>query len=160
MIEAVERAKEYATLEKQCKSELLEIQNSEKGLRSKLAQRSLWSGSLQEVESLAIPPSETIDRFEKVMGEAEVEINRLRSAVSDTEEELIKIRGSIESLRLEQEVPTEEDLVNARKLRHEGWGLVKKAWQEGKQDSEAIAHFVESFQSGSSLAEAYEISVK
>ncbi|MBW1936672.1 MAG: AAA family ATPase, partial [Deltaproteobacteria bacterium] len=160
LIEAVERAKEYATLEKQCKSELLEIQNSEKGLRSKLAQRSLWSGSLQEVESLAIPPSETIDRFEKVMGEAEVEINRLRSAVSDTEEELIKIRGSIESLRLEQEVPTEEDLVNARKLRHEGWGLVKKAWQEGKQDSEAIAHFVESFQSGSSLAEAYEISVK
>jgi len=160
LVEAVERAKEYATLEKQCKSEVLEIQSSEKGLKSKLAQRSLWPGGLQEVESLAIPSFETIDRFEKVMGEAEVEINRLRSGVSDTEEELIKIQGSIESLRLEQEVPTEEDLVNARKLRDEGWELVKKAWLEEDREREAIAHFIESFQSGNSLAEAYEISVQ
>ena len=156
----VERASEYVSLEKHCKSEFLEIENLQKTLESKLARLGLWKGGLRALDSLGLPPLETIDRFEKLMAEAEAEVKRLSDTASETDEELIKIRGSIESLRLEQEVPTEEDLVNARKLRDEGWDLVKKMWQEGEEDGELIARFVKAIRPGVSLDEAYEISVQ
>ncbi|MFP3870618.1 MAG: ATP-binding protein, partial [Syntrophobacteria bacterium] len=141
-------------------SEFSEIESSEQLLRAALARQPLRLGQLEEVETLKIPVLETIDRFEKELAEASEEVNRLKSVAAEIEQELIAVRGSIESLRLEQEVPTEQDLIDARKLRDEGWGLVRKALEEGREDAETVARFAASVKSDGTLAEVYELSVK
>lgn len=160
LIAAVERAQEYGPLEDHCRSEFSEIQDVEQRLKTSLSRQRLWSGTLEELEGLSIPSLETIDRFEKKLTEAEADVSRLKSAAGEAEAELLEIGGKVESQRLEQEVPTEKDLADARRLRAEGWALVRKAWQEGRENAGAAASFAESVQAAGSLADAYEISVQ
>jgi len=160
LIAAVERAQEYGALEAHSRSEFSEIRNAEEPLKSALSRQTLWSGTLEQLEHLSIPSLETIDKFEKKLADAEVDVSRVNSTLSDVEAELLEIRGDIESLRLKQEVPTEEDLDDARQRREDGWALVRKAWEEGQENSVAVTRFCESVQAGGTLADAYEKSVQ
>ncbi len=160
LVAAVERAQDYGPVEVQCQSEFSEIQATRERLKRNLSRQTLWTGTLEGLEGLNMPSLETIDRFEKDLTEAEAEVTRLKSAKSDTEEDLLTLRGDMESLSLEQEVPTEKDLQEARGVREKGWALVKKAWKEGRQDSEAEARFSVALQWTGPLAEAYELSVR
>jgi uncharacterized protein YhaN len=129
-------------------------------VKAALSRQALWSGALEELERLSLPSFETIDKFEKKLAEAEAEVSKLKTAMGEGETELLEIQGKIESMRLEQEVPTEEDLDDARRLREEGWTLVRKAWEQGEESAEAVERFAESVQSTGILADAYELSVQ
>jgi len=122
LVAAVERAQDYGPVEVQCQSEFSEIQATRERLKRNLSRQTLWTGTLEGLEGLNMPSLETIDRFEKDLTEAEAEVTRLKSAKSDTEEDLLTLRGDMESLSLEQEVPTEKDLQEARGVRESGPG--------------------------------------
>jgi len=88
----------------------------------------LWSGppeDLAALEALAVPPDETLRRFE----ERERTLAEERRAASRERDDLTRKldanRAELGALRGAGEVPTEADLRAARELRDQGWALVR-----------------------------------
>lgn len=157
---AIKRALERGALEAQYQTECREILRAEQAAEVALKKQTLWTGTLEALEKLAVPSSETIDTFDNRLGEAQRQVTKQRADVDELERMLVEINGQIEQLRLEQEVPTEADLDEARQKREQGWQLVCRAWQEGRQTDEDEQGFVASFPPANDLADAYELSVQ
>ena len=66
----------------------------------------------------------------------------------------------IEQLRLEGEVPTEAEMLEARRVRDLGWQLVLSEWQPGEPNAEGREEFLGHFDCGNDLAAAYEHAVR
>ncbi len=157
--DAVLLAEEYLAAEKQCRSEQLEIETANKTLNVKLAAQAIWSGSLADLESLALPSLETISRFEESTVEADHNFARCKREVERLEESLADFERRIEELRLQQEVPSEEGLRRARDLRDRGWRLVvgRLVGQEPADDQ--IERFLSELQFVGNLTEAFQASL-
>jgi len=145
---AIDGANRYGAFEDHYNSEYSEILGAQHSLEVALNKQTLWAGTLEELEKFPLPSIETIDTFEDRLNEAQRQVEQLSSEKKSIEEKITEIDGEIEELRLEQEVPTEEDLQMARKIRDQGWQLILQAWKEGEGEP------------GGTLTEAYEISVK
>jgi len=118
--------------------------------------------SPEAVRDLPIPSPETIDAFEQSLGNAESAVQRYRSDKDELERRVVEIDGQIEQLQLEQEVPTEHDLNEARHTREQGWQLIRghllNTATNGAADHEVA--FVAAFPPATTLTEAYELSVR
>jgi uncharacterized protein YhaN len=159
LADAVGRAGKYGSLEEHYGSESGEIRSLRDALERDLAKQTLWSGTLEELEHLPLPSLESLEVFEKRFSDGEGALSKLKSTVQDLEAEILETEGNIEGLRLEQEVPTEEDLKEARQTRERGWSFIRSSWQENQENTQEVAGFVRSVD-GSSLADAYEKSVR
>ncbi|MBW2742252.1 MAG: hypothetical protein JRE64_26235, partial [Deltaproteobacteria bacterium] len=156
---AIEQAEEYGVLENRWREDQTEIQNDVKTLELKLSKQSLWAGSIEKIERLRIPSLETIDEFddqtdraERTAGELKFESKRLHGAQA-------KIEQQIEQLKLEQEVPTEEDLQDLRDARAQGWQLVRSTIKGDFVPDEEVQDFIRRFQPAITLSDAFEASV-
>ncbi len=116
---------------------------------------SLWSGTLEALASLPLPPEKTIDEFEKTFEALDDSLKKIRNALAETKEKIGEIDGNLRTLKLAGEPPTEEDLTAARGHRERGWALVRSAWLDGKRDEVAETTFDPSLP----LEQAYERSV-
>lgn len=158
---AVEHARQQGALEEHYAAECGEIRKAEKAAETALKKLGLWTGTLEELEALPVPSPETIDVFEHRLSKAEGTVGKKRADEEEIERALTDLDGRIEQLRIEQEVPTEEDLLEARRRRDEGWRLVRRAWDSGVQEPEEEAReFIALFQSAKGLTEAYETAVQ
>ena len=120
-----------------------------------LRRLSLWSGTLEALESLSFPTDETIGEFEKSLDGIDEGLRKIRDALDETKKNIAEIHGNLRTLRLVGEPPTEDDLIAARAHREQGWVLVLSAWLEGKHDRTAEASYDPSLP----LDQAYEKSV-
>jgi uncharacterized protein YhaN len=127
--------------------------------RVDLARLPHWHGTLEALEILPLPSPETLDRFDADLGELQRSLTRLADRLADEEAEAAKTDVEIRQLQLQQEVPTENSLQQARAARDRGWGLVREAWQKGQAAEEAVADYVASNPPAQHLAAAYEHSV-
>jgi uncharacterized protein YhaN len=157
---AIERAQQHGALEEHFQSECAEIRLVEQAAEVALNKQQLWAGNLKDLEKLPVPSLETIDAFEHRLGEAQGEVTRKRAEIDELERTVVDLDGKIEQLRLEQEVPTENDLLRARRRREEGWQLVRRAWKERNEPGMHERDFISDFQSAVDLAGAYELSVQ
>ena len=98
----------------------------------------LWSGSLEALEKLALPAAETIARFDRSLSDAQAVIARLQGQWEKARVDSADIERDLERLRLEGEVPSEAELVEARKLRDAGWQLVLQDWRKEATDAAAL----------------------
>jgi uncharacterized protein YhaN len=155
----MERAMKYGALEEHYQTEISEIRNTQASQELALAKQTLWSGTLDELERLPLPSSEAIDLFEDRFAEAHQSVIHHEADIKNLEDTLLEIEGKIEEIRLEQEVPTEEDLQDAKRERDMGWRLVRRAWEEGYEPEEEVQDFVKSFPPAKTLAEAFELSI-
>lgn len=115
----------------------------------------LWSGTLEALESLPLPPEKTIDQFEETLKAFDDGLRGAQDSLTKTTEKIAEIDGNLRTLKLAGEPPTEEDLTAARGDRERGWALVRSAWLDGKRDEAAEAAFDPSLP----LDQAYEKSV-
>jgi uncharacterized protein YhaN len=115
----------------------------------------LWSGTLDQLETMAVPDDETVTRFEKRLAEIEQQSRNLESKLKDMVSRESELAGNIKTLELTSAVPTEEDLAEARLRREAGWKLVRTVWLEGG----APQAEVEAFGGAEPLDQAYEKSV-
>lgn len=115
----------------------------------------MWKGTLEELEALAIPQIETLERIERDLAEMEKKIINLESLIKDKRRDISEIERSLESLDISGAVPTEAILLESRKRRDAGWQLVKAAWLEHKTDDVEI----KAFHPELPLYQAYEHSV-
>jgi len=157
---AIERARQHGALEEHFQEECTEIRLAEQAAEVALKKQQLWAGNLEDLEKLPVPLLETIDAFEHRLNEAQGEVTKQRAEIDKLERNVVELDGKIEQLRLEQEVPTEDDLLRARHRREEGWQLVLRAWKERYEPGIHERDFIAAFKPVSDLAGAYELSVQ
>ncbi len=123
--QAIENAMQHGNLEMQYQAECAGIQKTEAAAKLAMKKLPLWKGSLEELEQMPVPQDETIEAFEIRFQEAQGNVEKYWTGKDELEQELVKINGQIEQLNLEQDVPTENDLKNARHKREQGWQVLK-----------------------------------
>ena len=115
----------------------------------------LWSGTLEDLEALPLPPEKTVDEFEEAFDAVDDGLRKAREGSADTKGKIGEIDSNLRTLKLAGEPPTEDDLTASREHRERGWALVRSAWLEGKRDEAAEAALDPSLP----LDKAYEKSV-
>jgi uncharacterized protein YhaN len=118
-----------------------------------------WTGTLDDLEALSVPLPETLSRRDAEIQQAETaarDLDRTRvreeAAIQETE---ARLRGQ----SLQVEVPSEDDLRDARRRREAGWAQVRSAWLREPKSRAAAERFAVRTGSPGSMADAYEQTV-
>ena len=157
---AIEGAAKVAALEDHAFSEEAEIKSALDSLQIALQKQTLWSGTFEDLERLPFPSIETIDSFDQRFDEAQKTQSSIQSELKTHQDALLKTEGQIKELKLEQAVPTEEDLENARSQREEGWKLIRQFLDDETGPGKEQDDFIKLFKPAQTLADAYELSVE
>ncbi len=136
------------------------LARAEKKAALALAQLPDWNQPADTLLRLAVPLDATLDQFESRFQETARKRQALAERLSKENESIREAQASLQSLTLQQDVPTEEAVAAARGHREEGWQLVKARWLESAPADEGAAAFLAGFAPGGSLAAAYEESVQ
>jgi uncharacterized protein YhaN len=88
-----------------------------------------WSGAIADLERLAVPAAETVDRFEKEFANLSAEKSRLLREIENTKGEIETSRAQARAIRIGGAVPTEADLLQTRALRDRGWEFLLEKWR-------------------------------
>jgi len=155
----LQSAQDEGPLEKQLADTHNAILHREKTLTNQLNRHPLWSGSLEELETLPCPSRENIDRFEKQFNTSTRQIERLQADSDLNAEELGKIDTELRMMEIAHDIPTEENLITARARRDTGWHLIRRKI-EGNDPTEKEVHgFTTRAREDRSLPDAFEESV-
>ena len=157
---AVLQAEEYGALEKHYGKERSEIRSELKTLEKTLGKQTLWSGSVEQLEGLPVPSLETIILFEDQTAEAEFTCGRLKKDFEKIERTLADVERQIDELRLQQEVPSEQDLQKARERRGRGWRLISHTLEGKPVLDEEIRDYIKGGGDSKTLSTAFENSVR
>ncbi len=149
---AVAGAQKHGDLDSELKKTVSDLQNDKTQTEINLKKLGLWTGALEELESLPIPSDDTVDRFDKSFNDLESQSNRIKDRLTTEEERKINIESKLREIQLSGAVPSEDDLNETRRQREEGWMLIKRAWL----DSEDVKKVAESYNPENSLDIAYE----
>jgi hypothetical protein len=156
---AVSRAEEYGALEKHYGKEQSEISSELKTLDVALGKQTLWSGSVEKLERLPVPSMETIGLFEDQTAKSELKYVNLKEDFEKIERTLADVERQIDELRLQQEVPSEQDLQKARERRGRGWQLILHTLESKSVLDEEIDDYIKGGGISKTLSEAFENSV-
>jgi chromosome segregation ATPase len=119
----------------------------------------MFQGTLEQLQALPVPLPETIDRFENELADAQRAVQRIDEQLAEWTGQRETTDRELEKLRLEHDVPTERDLVQARQRRDEGWQLVRETLRDGQPaDLRAAEAFVALMAAGGDLAAAFQAS--
>jgi hypothetical protein len=149
---AVTAAQKHGDPDSELKKAVSDLQNDKTQTEINLKKLELWTGTLEELESLPIPSDDTIDRFDKSFTDLESQSNRIKDRLTTEEERKIDIESKLREIRLSGTVPSEEDLDETRRQREEGWMLIKRAWL----NNEDVKNEAASYNPDNSLDIAYE----
>jgi uncharacterized protein YhaN len=147
-------------LESQLESATNEVSELRKSAAVELSQLGLWSGSLEEVEKLAVPALATIEQYSEELKDKNGQIKSLRDRLKDKASEKEQLEAQLKQLELGQRVPTDEELKNSRRRREQGWQLVLNEWNQEQEDEAGALAFIQEFSPLTSLADAYRRSVE
>ncbi|MBC2716903.1 MAG: AAA family ATPase [Desulfobacteraceae bacterium] len=139
---AIDRAAEYASIEKQCLEDLSEFQNAVQSLEIALGKQTLWSGSLEDLEKLLIPSTEAIEVFENDFEATKRIIQTIKTDIKNIQDRLSDTLKKKEELSRNLSVPTEGNLRSARELRDSGWHLVAASLNEEPAPGQEINDFI------------------
>lgn len=158
---AIRHVQKQGDLDAQLRKESRELEKLREQAVVEFARLPLFDGTFEELEQLAVPSAETIDRFEHELGESEQDIRRRNEKCDELTASIQALHGDLDALQLEGEVPTEADLEEARRRRNAGWELVRHAWQEetATDDSAAATEFIAELAADGDLASAFRASI-
>ncbi len=159
LFDAMERASEYVSIEKQCIDELAEYTHAEKSLEIELGRQSLWSGTLADLERLAIPAAETIEVFESDFAAVGTSIQALENEIKKLAADLSGTIKRIDELTLNFSIPTESDLLSARENRNERWRLIARALNASLETGQKTDDILKDFSDARDLCAAFENSM-
>ena len=158
---AIRRAQKHGDLDQQHIKERRELRELEADAGVALDRLRLWSGTLERLECLPVPALDTIERYERELDVAAAEVEKIEERIGNLTRKAQENNQSLEQLQLEQDVPTEEDLVQSRQRRDVGWQLVQQAWHSGPAvDDQSCVEFIDEFAPGGDLSQAYQASVE
>ena len=157
--QAIRRAQRHGDLDQQLADVHGQLQQLEHRAEIDLKKLRLFQGTLEQLQTLPVPLPETIDRFENELADAQRAVQRSDEQLAEWTGQRETTDRELEKLRLEHDVPTEEDLVQARQRRDEGWQLVRETLRDGQPaDADAAEAFVAVMAAGGDLAAAFQAS--
>ena len=158
---AVRQARKAGDLDARLAEARGKLARAEKKAATALAQLPGWNRSAEDLERLAVPLSATLDQFESQLpGNDAGSSSSLAERLAAEDDSIRQLETRLQSLELQQDVPTEEVLLAARKRREQGWRLVKAAWLDGAPDGRRLAAFLAEFAPEGRSPSAYEQSVQ
>jgi uncharacterized protein YhaN len=157
---ALKEALEYGPLEKQNTSDLYDIQSSIKTFKIDIAKLGFADHSIEELERLPAPSTETIQLFEDRFDSVDREANVLKTEIKKTRIALSGVERQIEAHRLEQEVPTEMDLQKARDIRNHGWHLISCKLKDEPISEKEFQDYLETTPGSTDIAETFETNLQ
>lgn len=131
---AVRRAQQQGDLDEQLLRAGGELQRIEEQSEVDLQRLPLWTGTIENLEMLAVPVAETIEQYDSRMAEATNRMTVVDERLEEHRGRWQAIGQELEQLKLEHDVPTEEDLAAAREQRDQSWTQVRRAWLDGVID--------------------------
>jgi uncharacterized protein YhaN len=146
-------------IERQHDEKARTIDRRETALNSQLKRQTLWGGTLEELDTLALPTRESVDQFEKRFVASINTIERWQANAEQTAGDLSKIKAELRKIETTHDIPTEEGLLTARRQRDRGWHLIRGRLEGPAPDTNDVNAFKTLFAGSSSLAEAFEHSV-
>ncbi len=136
---ALEEAKRLGKIEEELAANRAEIIRLGKDASAAIAAMGFWTGSLEELERLHVPDLETIGEFDSRLRDSQAEVRKQEAEIERRLDELLRIRRDRDQLRLEQDVPTEEELLLARRKRDEQWNSIRRAYEGNAPEGESHA---------------------
>ncbi len=140
---------EARRLEAQAKLDAVEEQAA-----TSLRGLSLWSGTLDDLEALGIPPDPTFDRFD---AEGRAAADRTKAAEAEwlaLETKRIELDREAKRARLAGPIPTEADLEAHRSRRDDLWHLIRTAWVDREPPPSDPSKMADDFESRTRDADA------
>ena len=153
--QAMERAKGQGKMEEAYRKVEMDLKKTTQQAQVDLKKLGLWSGPLEDLETLAIPGDETVERFETEMQGLNAALSGVADKTNEHQASLREIARQLAELQLTGEVPSEAELVSARERRDYGWKLLRLEWLD-RQDITAEKR---SYDPDHDLPDAYEKSV-
>ena len=112
----------------------------------------LWKGPLELAGHLALPLTETVNRFDEEFWLLTDKQRQLALEKAALEEEHTKVLEQLHHLEFAADVPVEDELTRNRKRRDQGWALLRRQWLQREDITEESSNY----DSQLSLPEAYE----
>lgn len=158
--ELVERSQGKRDLDQTLAEIAGEMQRADRLARATLARMELSRLSFDEFLALPAPAGETTQRFEQELQELRRQAAELDRDERAARGRLRQIDQDLESQRLAQDVPTEDELGAARRRRDEGWQIVRDVWR-GRlaEDDPQAAEFTRAT-GVDDLAEAFPFTIR
>ncbi|MDR3633222.1 MAG: AAA family ATPase [Isosphaeraceae bacterium] len=124
-----------ANLDEALDAARLALKKGERQAAAALEALGLWTGALDDLPRLPVPSDETIERCRAEQEEARRDRDALAARRDELDAHGRDVEAAIARLRLEGEVPTEDDLTAARDQRETLWRQLRAAWSEPAADA-------------------------
>jgi hypothetical protein len=148
----VKLARKAGDIDTQIDKAQSDVEQSKKECLAELRRIGHWSGDLPALMELALPLSETVQQFEREYNEIGDERRVLEKDRKDAAKELRNSKTELNKLEYGGEVPSENDLLDTREKREQGWQLLRRQWL----NSENVAEESQAYDPEKSLPDAYE----
>jgi len=132
LVKAVKQALAPGDLEARLGEERQALARDERRAAVDLAALGLWSGPLDAMEALAVPPVETVELFKDGFAAAAGEDQDLARRGDDLDAQARQVEAHLAQLRSSGDIPTEDALAEARGRRDAAWQRLKqgKTWDD------------------------------
>jgi len=157
---AVTSAQDVMALHGQSQDLERSIQTLHKDLTRRISRQRLWAGSLEQVDTLSLPATETIDRFDRHLDAVGRRVEQLQGQQHKVQEEISGIETDLQSIDLAHIVPTESDLNDVRALRDRGWKIIRGTLSGHPVPASEQDAFCRESEAAASLPDAFEWSMK
>ena len=119
-----------------------------------------WSGTLSELEGLAVASGETVEQFDSTMQASQNRGESLAQQLREAGRNLEKVQQKLIQVEQGDEVPSEAELAQIRRTRDTGWLLVQADWKKQPSDQSALEEFLAKAKSGDDLGSAFESTLR
>ena len=156
---ALQLVQDAGPIEKQLKETRTLVRTREADLDQSMKRLPLWNASEKDLDVLALPLEETIDRFEERFEKSRRGLEKHRESEKAAEGEVAQILTEIKEIDLTRKVPTENDLSTARTLRDKGWSLIRQNLEGKKPPIDETQAVLNHFDHDVTLPDAFEKSM-
>ncbi len=118
-----------------------ELSVAQAQLDADISRLPLWTGALNQLETLKIPTLERIESFERELDELNNAQKLIEVRRQENRQQIDVVVKEIQTLQIGWAVPTTDDLQRARDHRDHGWQLVRRAWIDEKRDPDEEREF-------------------
>lgn len=126
-------------------------------LTIELKKLQLWLGTADELEVLAVPVSQTLERFDAEFSTVDQKLRDLRRDLENCSTDALNLDAKLDQLRRGEEIPSEASLRSARDQRNEGWRLIRRSWKQDEEDADENDAFLAELATGDTdIATAFE----
>lgn len=130
LAETIDKAKREGNIEENINKLENACKDAEHSVKDLVKQLPLWDGTYQELVALSIPVlKETIHAFDNERNRLLQQMEELRLQIRQQEKMIQAAEESIRELESNAEIPSEEKLADARKMRDKGWKIIRHKLQ-------------------------------